>query len=135
MPCPFGLALAHKLPDKQWKTRAELIVLLERAREEIIRRPTGKLRVSELAAEIGLSPCYFNRLYRQTFGQSPGQHRAEVQLAWAAAQLKSTSHSVTELCELLGRQSHATFSREFHRKFGCTPTDFRKFGIATSAVL
>jgi AraC family transcriptional regulator of arabinose operon len=91
-------------------------------------QPEARFTVSELAAKAGYSPDHFVRLFRTTTGQSPKEFMIRQRMEKALALLKESSHTVTQIADLLGYQDIAFFSRQFKEHLGISPDHFRQRG-------
>ena len=83
------------------------------------------LSVRDLARTAGLSPAHFSREFRRTFGEAPHEYLLTRRLERAAALLRSTDHSVADICFTVGLSSVGSFTTSFGRIYGCTPTAYR----------
>jgi AraC-like DNA-binding protein len=83
------------------------------------------LRLGDLAAAAGLSAAYFSREFRRAFGESPHQYLLTRRLERAAALLRTTDRTVTEICFAVGLGSLGSFTTSFGRVFGLSPTAYR----------
>jgi AraC-like DNA-binding protein len=83
------------------------------------------LTVSDLARAAGLSPSHFSREFRRAFGETPHQYLMTRRLERAAALLRSTDRSVTDICFMVGLRSVGSFTTSFGRAYGMTPTEYR----------
>jgi AraC-like DNA-binding protein len=83
------------------------------------------LDVDDLAAAAGLSRAHFSREFRREFGESPHAYLLTRRLERAAALLRTTDHSVAEICLSVGLTSVGSFTTSFRRMFGKTPTEYR----------
>jgi len=83
------------------------------------------IRVADMAAAAGLSPAHFSRRFRLTFGESPHRYLLTRRLERAAALLRNTDRSVTDICFLVGLESLGSFTTSFGRMFGSSPTAYR----------
>jgi AraC-like DNA-binding protein len=99
---------------------------LLRARDLADRRYAEPLGVEELAAAAGLSRAHFSREFRRAFGVSPHAYLLTRRLERAAALLRTTDHSVAEICFAVGLRSVGSFTTSFKRAFGKTPTRYRE---------
>jgi AraC-like DNA-binding protein len=98
---------------------------LLRARDLADARYFEPLRVDDLARAAGLSRAHFSEEFRRAFGESPHAYLLTRRLERAAALLRSTDHSVAEICFSVGLQSVGSFTTSFTRAFGVPPTAYR----------
>jgi AraC-like DNA-binding protein len=98
---------------------------LLRARDLADARFSEPLRVDDLARAAGLSRAHFSEEFRRAFGESPHAYLLTRRLERAAALLRSTDRSVTEICFSVGLQSVGSFTTSFKHAFGVTPTGYR----------
>jgi AraC-like DNA-binding protein len=98
---------------------------LLRAKDLADARYFEPLTIAELAGAAGLSRAYFGREFRRTFGESPHQYLLTRRLERAAALLRTTDRSVTDVCFAVGLQSLGSFIPSFRRMFGLTPLAYR----------
>jgi AraC-like DNA-binding protein len=83
------------------------------------------LGVDDLASAAGLSRAHFSREFRAAFGESPHAYLLTRRLERAAALLRTTDNSVTDVCFSVGLQSLGSFTTSFTRTFGVSPTAYR----------
>jgi AraC-like DNA-binding protein len=81
--------------------------------------------VDDLARAAGLSRAHFSREFHRAFGESPHAYLLTRRLERAAALLRTTDRSVTEICFSVGLQSLGSFTTSFTRTFGRSPTAYR----------
>jgi AraC-like DNA-binding protein len=98
---------------------------LLRAKDLADRRYAEPLDVDDLARAAGLSRAHFSREFRRTFGESPHAYLLTRRLERAAAMLRTTDHSVAEICFSVGLQSVGSFTTSFTRTYGMSPTAYR----------
>jgi AraC-like DNA-binding protein len=98
---------------------------LLRAKDLADARYAEPLSVDDLARAAGLSRAHFSREFRRTFGESPHSYLLTRRLERAAALLRSTDHSVAEICFSVGLQSVGSFTTSFTRTYGKSPTAYR----------
>src|SRR2546421_12293279 len=79
------------------------------------------LDVDDLARAAGLSRAHFSREFRRAFGESPHAYLLTRRLERAAALLRSTDHSVADVCFSVGLQSVGSFTSSFTRTYRCSP--------------
>jgi AraC-like DNA-binding protein len=98
---------------------------LLRAKDLADRSYAEPLSVADLADAAGLSAAHFSREFRRTFGEPPHTYLLTRRLERAAALLRATDRSVTEICFAVGLRSVGSFTTSFSRAFGVTPTAYR----------
>ena len=98
---------------------------LLRAKDLADARYAEPLDVDDLARAAGLSRAHFSREFRRTFGESPHAYLLTRRLERAAAMLRTTDHSVAEICFSVGLQSVGSFTTSFTRTYGKSPTAYR----------
>jgi AraC-like DNA-binding protein len=98
---------------------------LQRAKDLADARYFEPLGVDDLAHAAGLSRAHFSREFRRAFGESPHAYLLTRRLERAAALLRTTDHSVAEICLDVGLQSIGSFTTSFTRTYGMSPTAYR----------
>jgi len=98
---------------------------LLRAKDLADARYFEPLAVVDLARAAGLSPAHFSREFRRAFGESPHAYLLTRRLERAAALLRTTDHSVADICFSVGLSSVGSFTTSFTRMFGRSPTAYR----------
>jgi AraC-like DNA-binding protein len=98
---------------------------LLRAKDLADARYFEPLTVADLARAAGLSRAHFSREFRRVFGEAPHQYLLTRRLERAAALLRNTDRSVTDICFAVGLSSVGSFTTTFGRLYGVTPLDYR----------
>jgi AraC-like DNA-binding protein len=98
---------------------------LLRAKDLADARYFEPLGVDDLARAAGLSRAHFSREFRRAFGEPPHAYLLTRRLERAAALLRTTDKSVTEICLAVGLQGLGSFTTSFKRTYGMTPTAYR----------
>lgn len=96
--------------------------LLERLRAA----PSTRLTLGAAASLCHLSPAYFSRLFRKAFGRGFADYMMQMRLDKAAIALASSREPVSSVGFRAGFSSHAYFTAQFRRRFGLTPSRFRR---------
>ena len=78
------------------------------------------------AAEAGLSPFHFLRLFSKVLGVTPHQYLVRSRLRRAARLLCDEERSVTDVALDVGFGDLSNFVRTFHRAAGVSPGGFRR---------
>jgi AraC-like DNA-binding protein len=92
----------------------------------IVDRIGEGLSPEDLALETGLSPDYFTRLFRRTYGVPPRRHLKRERARLAAVQLRETRASVAEIARRCGTDNVSLFCRQFRDEMSCTPSEYRR---------
>jgi AraC-like DNA-binding protein len=96
-----ALALMHARVEEGWTTEA-------------------------LAREAGLSRSAFAERFTHLIGTPPMRYLAQWRLQLAAARLRDSARSTSQIAFEVGYESDAAFSRAFKRAFGVTPAAWRR---------
>src|SRR5436305_10040165 len=99
---------------------------LLRAKDLADARYFEPLDVDDLARAAGLSRAHFSREFRRAFGESPHGYLLTRRLERAAALLRNTDRSLTDICFSVGLRSLGSFTTSFTRTFGVSPTAYRE---------
>jgi AraC family transcriptional regulator, arabinose operon regulatory protein len=79
-----------------------------------------------LATFVNLSPSRFRHLFKQETGTSPAQYLKEYRLRKAEKMLRTTFLSVKQVLKHVGLGSNTHFVHDFKKKYGMTPTEYRR---------
>lgn len=99
---------------------------LLRAKDLMDARYREPLDVPALAAAARLSPAHFSREFRRAFGETPHRYLLTRRLERAAALLRNSDLSVTEICLAVGLRSVGSFTTSFGNAFGLSPAAYRE---------
>ena len=86
----------------------------------------GDLSIDALAARVFLSSRQFSRAFKTKFQVTPAVFVEETRLAEATRRLSSQRVTVDMVAHSVGYPTTDTFRRAFERRYGVTPTDFRR---------
>jgi AraC family transcriptional regulator len=96
--------------------------------EELLRARSGDcVRLSDLAAQIGVPPVQVARAFRAHFGLSVGEYGRRLRVEWAAAEIAGGDRPLAEIAVEAGFADQSHFTRLFRRYVGTTPGRFRAF--------
>jgi AraC-like DNA-binding protein len=97
-----------------------------RARDYLAGRFNERVSLADAAAEAGLSPFYFHRLFAASFSETPHEFVTRLRIEHAKKLLLAGNHSVTDICFDTGYESLGSFSSRFHSETGLSPAAFRR---------
>ena len=85
-----------------------------------------KWTVREMAEMEGLNPTRFALEYKVLFGVSPIDDLIDARVNRAEYMLTHLAYTIKQIAKECGFDSEEYFSRAFHRRRGCTPSQSRK---------
>jgi AraC-like DNA-binding protein len=94
-------------------------------REYIERHLAESICARDLARLVKLSPDYFTRVFRATYGHSPRHWLLRERMSRAAGMLAESNLSISEVANSLGYGDIFTFSRLFKQCLGQSPRQYR----------
>lgn len=83
------------------------------------------LDLRQLASSASYSPWHLIRMYRDVFGETPGEHIVRLRLSRAWSLVRDSALPVCEITEQLGFESQSAFCRAFKKAYGLTATQAR----------
>jgi transcriptional regulator GlxA family with amidase domain len=97
-----------------------------------LRRPGGQTQFAapvwmpELARRAAMSPRHFTRVFTDEVGEAPGAYVERIRTEAARRQLEETDDTVTVIAARCGFGSAETLRRNFVRRLGISPDQYRK---------
>lgn len=88
--------------------------------------PEVRVTLNDAAAQSGLAPTYFSRLFSRELGMSLRAFVLQVRLERARLLLEETAMSVGEIAAALGYNDVFLFSRQFKQHYGSAPSQVRR---------
>jgi AraC-like DNA-binding protein len=95
-------------------------------RDLIDRAYAEQLDVAALARSASVSQAYFSRSFKSAFGETPHQYLMSRRMERAMALLRAGDLSVTDVCFAVGFSSLGSFSTQFRRFVGDSPSAYRQ---------
>ncbi|HTR63442.1 MAG TPA: AraC family transcriptional regulator [Candidatus Binataceae bacterium] len=89
------------------------------------RNAARPLRLVDLAALVGLSPCHFLRTFKAVTGVTPHQWLIRARLCRAAQRLATSEQAITDIAFDVGFEDLSNFIRSFRAQFGVPPGRYR----------
>jgi AraC-like DNA-binding protein len=122
-----------RVPAKTLRAPDDVLAHLRAARDLADREYAQPVDLDRLAATAGLSKYHFLRLFRATYGLTPGEYVSQRRIERAQDLLRATNLTVTEVCHAVGFSSLGSFSSRFRVLVGESPSDFQRRYAATGA--
>ncbi len=85
-----------------------------------------QISLATLAQLVGLSPFYFCRAFKQSFGIPPHRYHNSRRIEYAKTLLAKPASTVTDIGLIVGFSDTSAFTAAFHKATGLTPTAFRR---------
>lgn len=82
--------------------------------------------VASLSELCGMSEVYFRKIFLHKFGRSPKEYLIEKRMEYAKQLLSSGQFDVSDVAELCGYAEPCHFSREFKKRVGVSPKEYRE---------
>jgi AraC-like DNA-binding protein len=98
---------------------------LLRVKDLIDRAYAEQLDIPALARSANVSEAYFSRSFKAAFGETPHQYLMSRRMERAKALLRKNELTVTDICLAVGFTSLGSFSTQFRRFVGASPTAYR----------
>ncbi len=122
---PLRSSVDRKMMPLRLRTgiRNELVLSAIAVMEEVVEE---RLRIADLAAQLGVSADKLERAFRAEVGISPNAYYRHLRLKRAADLLAHSSLPVRDVALACGFDNMSSFSRAFKELIGQTPTATRK---------
>jgi AraC family transcriptional regulator len=130
----LGIVLAHELvrldagaPRVEAPVRGGLAAWQQRTATKYIEEHLAEqISLATLAQLVRLSPYYFCRAFKQSFGMPPHRYHGSRRIDHAKTLLAEPASSVTEIGLTVGFSETSSFSAAFRKATGLTPTAYRR---------
>jgi len=97
-----------------------------RATELLSENLSGRIRLSQVAQECGLSISHFARSFKASFGVSTHRWLVQRRIERSQDLLIQTRESLSDIAEQAGFADQAAFTRTFHQIVGMSPGRWRR---------
>ena len=106
----------HSRHDRDQAMVMEVLSLVEQSRS---------CTLSQLALGFGVSDSYLSRIIHRRTGCTFTQLLHSARFTRAAALLRDTKLSITDISAAVGYDNTSFFYRQFAQRYGCTPKEYR----------
>lgn len=108
-----------------WMPRAKRTSIRD-VQEAIESEPGGSHSIDDLARRAAMSPRHFTRVFTEEIGEAPGQYVERIRTEAARRQLEETDDTVVAIASRCGFGTAETMRRNFIRRVGIPPDQYRK---------
>jgi len=112
---------AEELRIQSGLTRRQLLNIRNFIQENL----HTNLTITTLAEVAGYSPWHFQRMFRETTGQSVHRYVMSARIEHAKTLMRRTNLSVTEVAFACGFSNASHLAKHFRLQLGCTPIEYR----------
>lgn len=109
-------------PKKDYKSLEKMKMILKYIENHYM----DKITIQDIAAETGLSQSHFMKYFKNTMGTSFIEYLNEYRLTMAGRLLVSSESSILDIASEVGFENLSYFNRAFKKRFGQTPSAYRK---------
>lgn len=96
------------------------------AKDEIVGRLTGGMRITDVAGKLGLSVTHFAKAFRNSVGDTPYRWYQRERIARSMLLLSDTRRSLAEIASECGFTDESHYITAFARTVGVTPGRWRR---------
>ncbi len=121
-----AIAVSARLPVVKQSTRVDLYKRLSHTKSWMDEHLTEDISLDDYADMALMNPAHFLRNFKTAFGITPHQYMMEKRLELAKKLLLNTRQSVQEISEQIGFDVLSSFSYQFKKQEGLSPSQFRK---------
>ncbi len=82
--------------------------------------------IEEFAQNVNISPRHLQKIFKNQMGVPPIAYLRELRLEKAREFLEDSFYQIKEIGSKVGMPNDSHFTRDFKKKFGVTPTEYRK---------
>lgn len=100
--------------------------MVERLRDQILKRQEDYVSLQQIARENNISVSYLEKLFKKIYGVSIYRYIKEYRLEQAAVELTHSAKTITQISEKIGYENSSKFSECFKKRYGLTPSMYRK---------
>ena len=95
-------------------------------RKQILNNFRHDWTIKEMAEIVHLSASHLQKLFKSQMGISPIAYLHELRLEKACELLETTFDRISQIGFEIGMTNDSHFTRYFKKKYGSTPTEYRK---------
>ncbi len=120
------VAVGRMVSSQQSPTPVTKKRRLERTLKYIHKNYTENLTVRQLAQMEYLSESRYRALFSAVMKQSPSEYIINLRMNTACELLENSAVDIRQVSQMVGYTDQRYFTRLFRKRYGCTPTEYRK---------
>lgn len=125
----FSILMQEKSAGQGFEGKEEKNFYVAEALRYISDHFAEPMLVGKVASHLGISRNYFFLLFKQSMGCAPLDYMISFRLKRAAELLRQTEYPIDAIALSCGYQEPAVFSRAFKKRYGKTPSCYRKEAV------
>lgn len=95
-------------------------------KEQLLENSQHDWSIEEITQIVDLSVPHFQKLFRAEMGIAPVAYLRDLRLAKARELLEAKFYRLKQIGFEVGMPNDSHFTRDFKKKYGITPTEYRK---------
>ena len=107
-------------------TRLEIFKRISTARDWMEAHFKENITLEDIASIASMNSQHFLRMFKQVYSITPHQYLIDLKLKKAKALLDDSDMTINDICQTIGLESSFSFSVLFKKRFGLSPSLFRK---------
>lgn len=111
---------------KKHREKRKSAFYVEQCKDYIARNIHKKISVEEIAELIGINRTYLSGQFSKQEGMTISQYHIMVRLRASENMLRYSEASIAEIAEYLCFSSQSHFGKQFIKKYGMTPAEYRR---------
>ncbi len=88
-----------------------------------------KMTIATIAEAFKMNPNYLNRIFKESMGMTLYAAVQLCRLTYASKLARETDLTSGEICRACGYSGDANFLRDFKKKYGMSPQQYRKYAL------
>ncbi|MGO4118656.1 helix-turn-helix transcriptional regulator [Rhizobium ruizarguesonis] len=100
--------------------------VVQRALDKLADEYESDVSLADLAKDAGYSRSHFHKMFQLATGKTPLDCLRDIRLEAARRDLLDGTDTIAQISARVGFSSHSHLTRFFVRKYGVTPSEFRR---------
>jgi AraC-like DNA-binding protein len=101
-------------------------VKIIRLKKKMLANLRHQWTINEMSKMVEITPAHLQRIFKTATGMPPMNYLRNLRLEKAKELLQTSLKYVNEICYEVGINDQSHFTRNFKKKYGVTPTEYRQ---------